>query len=218
MQNNTGGSRPFVIAGLIVGLALVLGAGAAPEAGLKVAVVDSQKLLNGYKGTQASNKALQTLFDGYQARISVYKSNPLLEEPDQKRLGELAIKETAPGGLTAPEVAEKKKFTDKSAALAQEFTTLQTKNANAVTPADRDRLTQLTKLGTDTDNRLSFLAKEADDELNKQRSESMVRVSKEIRDGIAKVAKKEGFNLVFSNDTALYADNDITDNVLKAIN
>lgn len=219
MLDSIRGSRPLIMAALALASILVLGAGKAPDTGgLKVALIDTQKVLNGYNGTIASNKALQKTLDDYQSRIQIIKTNQLLSEADQKRLSDLTVKEGSPAGLTDAEKAEKKKLTEQSQGLMTEFTGLQTKNPNTLTAADQTRIQNLTKIGTESDSRLSFLAKEAQDELEKQRTENMTRVLKEVRDGIGKVAKKEGYNLVLSSEIAWYADNDISDNVLKQIN
>jgi Skp family chaperone for outer membrane proteins len=217
MSDSTRGLRLIVVAALILGIIAALGAGAAPEAGsgggLKVATVDTNALLNKYNGTEASNSALRKKYEDYQTVFQTWKQNPLLAETDQKRLGELVVKEA---NLNEPEKAEKKKLLDQSAALFAEFTSLQTK-ANPA-PADKDRITALTKLAGDTDNRIQQGTKDADDELQKMQKDNMTLVLRDLRKGVATVAQKKGINIVLSNDTAWYAETDITDDVLKTVN
>ncbi len=217
MSESTRGLRLIVFAALVLGIVAALGAGAAPDnsagGALKVASIDSASLLNKYNGTIAYNEALRKKLDDYQQMFQTWKQNPLLAEQDQKRLGELVVREAT---LTEAEKAEKKKLLDQSAALFSEFTALQTKaNPDA---NDKQRITQLTKLAGDTDSRIQASSKDADDELRKAQSDNYAKVMVQLREGIAAVAKKKGYNLVLGNDTAWYAETDITDDVLKEVN
>ncbi|HZO91564.1 MAG TPA: OmpH family outer membrane protein [Chthonomonadaceae bacterium] len=217
MSQPTRGLRLIVFAALVLGILAALGAGAAPEStagGLKIAIVDVNRLLSDYNGTIASNNQLRKMADDAQTVLQTWKQNFLLTEPEQKRLGELTLKEAT---LTEAEKAEKKRLLDRSAALFQEFTTLQTKSTG-VTDTEKQRITELTKLAGDTDNRIAARTKELQDEFEKERTTNATKIVKEIRDAVAKVAKKEGVNLVLSNDTAWYAEADITDAVLKQLN
>jgi Skp family chaperone for outer membrane proteins len=218
MSEPTRGLRLIVLAALLLGIVAALGAGAAPDnsgGGLKVATLDTTRVLSEYKGTVASNNQLRKMADDYQLTFQTWKQNPLLSEADQKRMSDLVLKGA---NATEAEKAELKKLQDQSSALYSEFVNLQTKGGAALTEADKARITALTKLAGDTDSRIQFRSKEADDQFRKIQGDNLNRILKEVRDGVAKVAKKGGYNLVLSNEMAWYAENDITEDVLKELN
>jgi Skp family chaperone for outer membrane proteins len=206
---------------LLLGICAAVGAGAAPEtgasAGLRVATVDSNILINKYNGTLAYNQALQKKLDDYQKMLQTWKQNPLLSEDQQKRLGDLVLKDA---NLTDAEKAEKQKLQDQSNALSGEFLSLQNKLQNTTSPTstDKDRYTLLTKLIGDTNNRIQQRSDEIKRELTQTRSDNTAKVVKELRDTVLKVAQQKGYNLVLGNDTAWYSEADITDDVLDLAN
>lgn len=218
MSEPTRGLRPIVLAALLLSIVAALGAGGAPDnsgGGLKVATLDTTRVLSEYKGTVASNNQLRKMADDFQLTVQTWKQNPLLSEADQKRMSDLMLKGA---NTTDAEKAELKKLQDQSSALYSEFVNLQTKGGAALTEANKARITELTKLAGDTDSRIQFRSKETDDQFRKLQGDNLSRILKEVREGVAKVAKKGNYNLVLSNEMAWYAENDLTEDVLKELN
>jgi outer membrane protein len=182
--------------------------------GLKVAVVNQHRLGDDYKYAQKTLQDLQKKEADFLTMLQTWQQNNLLSEADQKALSDLNVKDA--NTLSADEKARKQKLLDQSKRLFDELLALQTRPQLNV--AENDRLKEFSRLQADTEKRI----KDRQGELQQQEQQDVGRLRDKVladtNAGIAKVAKEKGYNLVFSSDVVLYADNDITDQVLKEIN
>lgn len=193
-------------------------AGQDKNGALRIAVVDLGRLRAEYNYTTMAEGELKKKQDDFSVIARTMQQNPLLSDKEQGELVEIAIAKNTAAGLSDAQKAREKQLSDQSKALLEEFETLRNKKVGDVTPQDNTRLTQLMKMASDTDVRLADKKKKSEDDLQKQYSTAMTKLTTDVRESIAKVAKDKGFNLVFSNDVALYAENDITSDVVSLLN
>jgi Skp family chaperone for outer membrane proteins len=223
MSQPKGGFYAIVTAAILFcTLAALTGAKAGQDknalGGLKIAVVDADKLLSEYSYTPIANKQLQDKQNEADSVLRAWQSNPLLTEQEQTELATLITAENSPAGLTDAQKARKKQLLDESNALLTEFDTLKNKKVGDITPEDNKRLTALMKLGNDTDVRINARAQQSKDELSKMQAKLVTQVQSDVKTALAKVAKEKGYNLVLSSSVAPYGENDITDAVLAQLN
>ncbi len=216
------GLRTIVLACIVLCIVATLqGAHAADDknSGLKVASVDIAKLNSDYV---AFNKNSKVLSDKLQANLTVLRTmqqHMLLPEADHKALADLLVAEaTQQGGLNAGQKDQKQKLLDKSKALAAEFIELQQKKVADLQAQDKDKLNAFFRSQTEGEARIQKLQQEMGEALQSEDAKNKTTALKGVRDAITKVAKEKGISVVFSNDVAWYADNDITDAVLKDLN
>ncbi len=213
---------------VIVGLLTTLGIVAAltaqagmqkenPNAALKIASVDSAKLMAEYKQTTSADENINKQKNDILTQLKTWQQNPLLTVAEQNELATLVSQEATPAGLNDAQKARKKVLTDSSRAKLDEFQSLQQKQGQ-LSAADNVKLTDYTKASSDTNSRITSKQQEADADLQKQVSSITVKLQKDVKDAIAKVAKEKNYSLVLNGDLALYSDNDITQAVLKDLN
>jgi Skp family chaperone for outer membrane proteins len=214
-------SLRLVVIILVVGcvVASLTGAtakGAPGDNGLKIAVVNPARLIIESKFYKAETDKLQKLQQDTQLRIRTWDQNSLLSQADQQALADLTIEEGSKAGLDAAKKAEKQKLLDRGKALFDESVALQTK-ANLV-QNEQDRLREFARLDADTKQREQAEATKVKSQIDTKLTEVRDATDKSARDSLNKIAKKDGYNMVFSSEVLLYADNDITDKVVGDIN
>jgi Skp family chaperone for outer membrane proteins len=215
------GLRAIVLACIVLCIfATLQGASAGQDkSGLKVASVDVQRLIGEYN---LFNKNIKTLLEKDQANLNLLRAmqqHPLLPEAENRALADLMVAETTQqGGLNPAQKEQKQKLLDKSKALSQEFIELQQKKVVDLQPQDKDKLNAYFGLQTSIEARLTKLQTELNEAIRAEASKNEGAANKTIRETITKFAKDKGYNIVFSNQVAWYAENDITDGVLKELN
>jgi Skp family chaperone for outer membrane proteins len=186
------------------------------DTGLKIAVVNPARIVLDSKFYKVSMDELQKLQQDTSLMIRTWDQNSLLPEADQKTLSELTIQENTKESLDGPKKAQKQKLLDKGKTLFDESVALQTKPN--LSQAEQDRLREFARLDADTKKREQDTATKVKGELDAKVAAIRDKTDKEARDSLNKIAKKDGYTLVFSSEVLLYADNDITDKVLSDLN
>ena len=77
---------------------------------------------------------------------------------------------------------------------------------------------ELNRRDVDTNSRIAARQQELENEFRQKEAASAQQADAAAITSLTKVAKAKNFNVVFSNAAVLYADNDITDEVLKDMN
>ena len=141
----------------------------------------------------------------------------MLALTDQHRLGDLTVEaSTAGANFPADKVAEKKKLEEQSKTLIDEFNRLQ--GNQAPSDVERNRITVLVRANSDTESRITAEDQKSQADLQQQFADASNKLVKDMRDSVSKIAKEKGYALVLSNDVAWYADADLTDQILTAMN
>jgi Skp family chaperone for outer membrane proteins len=213
--------RATVFAAIVLGIvASLTGAQAGQDKnGLRIAVVNPGKLLADYKYAKASTDTLEKLDGEAKLAIATWNRYPLLGSKDQDDLVKLVQKENTPGAeLTKAEKDQEQGLKTRHDNLVKEYQDLLGKPNGALTAQDSARLDAFSKLKTDSETRIKTKQTEATTEIGKKQDEFNQKIDKDVRDALNKVAKDKGMNLVFSSQVVLYADTDITEDVLKHLN
>jgi Skp family chaperone for outer membrane proteins len=214
-------SLRLVVITLVVGcvVASLTGATAkerAADTGLKVAVVNPARIILETKYYKTETDKLSKLQADMQTMVRTWEQNNLLSQADQQTLGELVVQEETKEGLDAGKKAQKQQITDRGKALFGELLTLQTKGQ--LNQVENDRLREFAKLAADTQKREQDKVNTVKAEIDTKLAAIREATDKNARDSLNKIAKKDGYNLVFSSEVLLYSENDITEKVLTDLN
>jgi Skp family chaperone for outer membrane proteins len=184
----------------------------------RIAVVDMERLAS------EVNLNLKSLWDLQKREklnttiIQTLARNALLSESDQKVLTDLILAEKSPRGLTAAQKIQKQKLLDKSKSMVEDFNALQSTVIGQLSNPDKGKLNHYYKSQSETAQRLEKAKSDFDQNLQDYAQKNRAKTMKQIRATIAKVAKEKGFDLVMSSELVLFTENDLTDDVLKALN
>ena len=212
--------RATVLAAILLGVVASLAAGAGQEKnGLKIAVVNPGKVLSEYKFAKQSTDTLEKLDGEAKLYIATWQRFPLLTVADQDALVKLVQKENTPGAeMSKAEKDQLQALKTRHDNLVKEYQDLLAKPNGQTLPQDSARLEALGKLKNDAENRIKAKQTDATSEITKRQDEFNLKIDKDVRDALNKVAKERGLNLVFSSQVVLFADSDITDDVVKHLN
>lgn len=213
--------RATVFAAIVLGIvASLTNAGAGQDkSGLRIAVVNPGRVLSEYKYAKSSTDTLEKLDGEAKLAIATWNRYPLLTLADQDNLVKLIQKENTPGAnMSKAETDQETALKAKHDALVKEYQDLLSKPNGQTTVQDSARIEALGKLKNDTEARIKAKQTEATTEIGKRQDEFNLKIDKDVRDALNKVAKDRGMNLVFSSQVVLYADTDITDDVIKHLN
>ncbi len=212
--------RATVFATIVLGIIASFTARAADDkSGLRIAVVNPGKLIAEYKYAKASTETLEKIDGEAKLAITTWNRYPLLSQGDQDALVKLIQKEATPGGeLSKAEKDQAQGQKTKHDNLVKEYNDLLGKPNGSTTEQDAARLAALTKLKNDTENRIKVKQADATKDISAKQDEFNQKIDKDVREALNKVAKDKGMNLVFSSQVVLFADNDITEEVLKHLN
>ena len=176
-------------------------------------VVDLQKCIDESK----INKQAATEFDGFQKSL-----NGILGKLSAAGFAYLAPAEirelVALYEKPQPSDADKKRITDLEGKSEQQLGAM--KRLESTNPLSDEQKKQLQTLADSQQNGLQALQeiqRAYQKRLEDKNGELSARVTKAVREVIAKTAKEKGLTLVFAADQVLYAQIDITEDVLKSV-
>ncbi len=214
--------RATVLSAILLGIVASLtgaSAGQDKNLGVKTAVVNPRKLVFEYKFAASSRESIKKMEEIAKATLTILSQYPLLETGDQDALAKLTVKEEAvTPALTKPEADQMQALKDKHKNLVKELQTLQGKPSADISEIDSKQMGSLIKRQRDTQIKGEGFNKAKSEEIQGKQDEFNAKVDKDIRDALNKFCKDKGYNLVFSNEVVLFADTDITDDVLKKLN
>lgn len=212
--------RATVFAAIVLGIVASISSRAADDkGGLRIAVVNPGKLIAEYKYAKSAQDQLEKADGEAKLAIQTWSKYWLLTGADQDALVKLLQKESADAAnMTKAEKDQEQGFKTKFDNLFKEYNDLLGKPNGQTTEVDASRLAALNKAKNDTENRIKSKQQDATKEISGKQDEYNQKIDKDVRDALNKVAKEKGMNLVFSSQVVLFADTDITDDVLKHLN
>lgn len=213
--------RATVLAAIVLGIVASLTAAGAGQdkTGLRIAVVNPGRVLSEFKFAKQATDTLEKKDNEAKVALSTWQRYPLLTPGDQDTLAKLLQKDAAtPADMSKQEKDQMQALKTKHDNLVKEYQELLGKPNGQTTPQDSDRLTALGKLKNDSELRIKNKTSDATAEITKAQDEYNLKIDKDVRDALNKVAKEKGMNLVFSSQVVLFADVDITDDVIKHLN
>jgi len=180
-------------------------------------VVDSERVVRESTFVKTSVERLQALENRYRSVLQTLQENIVLTNEERQELVNLLLAET----LNDEQRKRVEQLTQTARQRASELQQLRQKSQPSETEkAALERFTQMEAVGREA---LQSLAQQLSQQLEQQLQQSREQVRKAVRETIAQVAKERRLTIVF-NATALntdliyYAENDITDEVIKRLN
>jgi Skp family chaperone for outer membrane proteins len=178
----------------------------------KFAYADMNKIYSG-SGLETDNTGK---FDAAQKVrnevLNFINANRAMETKDAQRFSDLSTKATA---LTPAETAELTKIRTSAEATTQKQRELSTKNP--LTDAEKAQLTDFGAKAQANSVLLQSLRAGYENDLQNLggdlREKTLERVQVVVRD----LAAKQGYTVVFTNNSAVYAASDLTDDALKVL-
>lgn len=197
------------------------GAGAAQDKTtvLRVALVDIERISSEYNFNINAVQQLQKLQQQNAVILRLIAQHALLTEADTNALADLIQLENGPpANFTAEKKAQKQQLLEKSKKLSEEYLALQSKMAGQLNDQDKAKLKQFATTQNEAEQRFNKRQEQMQQALQDQAQQNRTKALKDVREAIAKVAKAKGIALVLSNEIAWYSENDLTDDVIKALN
>jgi Skp family chaperone for outer membrane proteins len=186
---------------------------------LRVALVDIERISTEYTFNINAMQALQKQDQLNLLVLRALDQHPLLLEADHKVLTELVTAENStPNGLTPAQKEQRQKLLDKSKALQEEYNALQQKMVGQLNAQDKLKLNDFFKAQGDAKQRFNDLQEQMQQALKNKLANDRAKALKDVRAAIATVAKQKSIHLVLSNEFVWYAENDLTDDVIKLLN
>ncbi len=186
--------------------------------GVKIGVIDINRISSEYKVITDFNTALNVKKQDLKTRLDTWKANPLLSAQDQQTLGDLTVAKQSPQGLTAAQKTQMTQLLAASQAAFQNLTRLQSTASTALTDQDKTQLAAYVQAQSDTENRIQQEYATDTDRWKKEIDDMQVQVRQKVNTALGQVAKQQNCSVVFSTDVAPYGEVDLTDSVIKVLN
>jgi Skp family chaperone for outer membrane proteins len=176
-------------------------------------VVDFQRCIDESKARQQAAAEFEVLEKSLNGVLSK------LNQPGVSFLSKAEIVEVL--GLyekTAPSDAEKKRIGEIEAKADQQIGAM--KRLESTNPLNDDQKKQIQALAEAQQNGIAVLKdiqRVYQSKLQQKDGELSASIAKTVREAVAKVAKEKNLTLVFGTEQAIYAQVDITEDVLKAV-
>lgn len=178
----------------------------------KTGTVNIQKVFESSDFAKKQTELLRNMAQARQGSVEFVQTHPSINPEDAAKFRELTAKAT-PTALEKTEIERIRKQAQADEQRHRELTTkgnLTDADVKAYEDLNRRREANKRLLGQ-WSQEIGF---EIQDKQNSLRQEALDRVDA----AVAEVARKEGYSIVFSNVSAPYAANDLTDATLKAMN
>ena len=178
----------------------------------KVGVVDSRKVISSSDLYRRSRETFQSATSTRQSILEFVNANRTMKKEDAQRFRDLSLKNLP----TEAEKAELEKI--KASALDGEKRKRDLELKNPPSADEQKALEEFRNRQASTGDLLQEWQKEFQQELEQLDSKVGQDLEKNVRDAIQEVGKKQGYSVVYASTVAPYAANDITDEVVKAVN
>lgn len=197
----------------IVGSAIVLGifflSSALNQTQLKFGVVDLTRIANDSKYGKKKQEELKAQNRKYEEVLNFMRQYPFLSKTEATKLRDLMLADK----LTPEQQAELDALKASGQRLREEFDKLVTLQNPSET--EQKRLQQLViareenaRLGSQWENTFRMNWNEMFENVRSD-------VYAKVRQAVNKLGKRNGYTVIFENNTAPYAANDVTDEILK---
>ncbi len=177
----------------------------------KIGVVDMSAVFAKSKFAQEQTKTLQDVGSSRKAMLDFLDTYRTFKPEDATRFHDLSIK----AQVSSAEKAEIEKIKNDVMASDKRLKDLQTKTT--LTPAESTELSELSRRIQSTTDAGGRWSNDASQEIQtlqeKLRADTLVKV----REAVKQVGKDQGYTVIFINELAPYAANDVTDAALKAM-
>ncbi|MCL6622994.1 MAG: OmpH family outer membrane protein [Fimbriimonadales bacterium] len=176
---------------------------------MKFGVVDMSQVADSSKLGQKRKKEFEELRARMMALMQFVDDNPAMTASEANRLRQLMLANTR----SANEETELNNLQTTIRARTQELFTLSAKQP--LTEAEQSRFRELSEMARDSRGRLQQWNEDLFNQISTLREASRNEVLEKVRAAVNKVAKRDGYTIVFDKGVAPYAANDLTDAAIK---
>ena len=174
-------------------------------------VVDYERVINESTFVKTSLERLQALETRYRGVLQTLQENIILTNEERQELANLLLA----NNLNDAQRKRVEQLTQAARQRAGELQQLRQKPQPSETEkAALERFTQMETVGREA---IQTLAQQLGQQLEQQVQQSRDQVNKAVREVITQVAKEKKLTVVFSAQSVLYAENDITSEVIKRL-
>lgn len=175
-------------------------------------VVDYERVVNESTFVKNSLEQLQALEARYRGVLQTLQENIILTDEERQEFTNLLLADN----LNDAQRQRAQQLAQTSRQRADELQQLRQKPQPSETEkAALERFTQMEARGREA---LQALAQQLTQQLEQRLQQSREQVRNAVRETIAQVAKEKRLTLVFSAEAVLYAENDITNDVIQKLN
>jgi Skp family chaperone for outer membrane proteins len=175
-------------------------------------VVDYERIMNESTYVKTNRERLQALESRYLNVLQTLQENIILTNEERQELTNLLLAEN----LNDAQRKRIEQLTQTARQRADELQQLRQKPQPTETEkAALERFTQMEAVGREA---VQSLFQQLRQQLEQQAQQISRQVDAAVRETIAQVAKEKKLTLVFSAGAVLYAENDITNDVIKRLN
>jgi len=178
----------------------------------KIGVVDNRKVVGSSEIYRKSRETLNNATSIRQSILEFIIANRTMKKEDAQRFRDLTLKNLP----TEVEKSELEKI--KAGALDGEKRKRELELKNPPSADETKALEEFRNRQAGTGDLLQEWQKEFQQELEQLDAKIGQDLEKTVKDAIQEVGKKQGYSVVYASTVAPYAANDITDEVLKAVN
>lgn len=196
------------------GLAAFVVASGFEQATTKLGVIDFDKAVTQSDGYKKAIDSVQAAFQQRQDVIRFVTTYPAFTKDQATRFRELSLKATP----TPAEAAELTKLKADVQALDTKYRGLQQKDPTKLTPEDKTGLDDYGKRAQLLGDLLQQWRQDFAEDMRSIQDKSNQAIQDTARQAIQQVGKAQAFNLIFTTDIAPFGQNDVTADVLKAMN
>ena len=208
MKTNQLGKRGWAAALAATAFIVFTGFQGGPE---KSGVVDMNKAISDSKFGLKNVASFKTVFDARNALMTFIDNTRVVRADQATKLKEYAMK----AALTEAEKKDEEKIKNDITAAVKNYNLLNTKQNP--TDDDRRQLQEYNNQIQDTVRQLQAWQDEFTADLQKIQGEMRKAEVQRSKDALAEVAKKGSYNVVFESQIAPYGVNDLTAEVIKAM-
>jgi len=173
------------------------------------ACVDLAKVYAGSKAKKDADAQLQSVGGKYDSALKQLQNYVMLPQTDLTTLAALLVKDN-PTPDDTKQIAD---FETKAKADGDALQTLQQKPDKDQTPDDKVKLATLSTEFQSGQQALQTVQQTFQDSMQQKNDELNQEAAALIHAAVAKIAAKQNIAVVFSSQVAIYAANDITDQV-----
>lgn len=174
-------------------------------------VVDYERVINESTYVKSNLDRLQALETRYRGVLQTLQENIILTNEERQELANLLLA----NNLNEAQRKRVEQLTQAARQRAGELQQLRQKPQPSETEkAALERFTQMETVGREA---LQTLAQQLGQQLEQQVQQSRDQVNKAVREVITQVAKEKKLTVVFNAQAVLYAENDITSEVIKRL-
>lgn len=174
-------------------------------------VVDYERVINESTYVKTRLEQLQALEQRYRGALQVLQENAILTDEERQEMTTLLLADN----LNDAQRQRLQQLGTTSRQRSEELQALRQKPSPSET--EKAALERFTQMEVRSREALQALAQQLSQQLEQRVQQSRNEVRKIIRDVIGQIAKEKKLSVVFTADTVLFAENDITEEVIKRL-